>query len=128
MKNIDRKAKKYLEEFDIHVRPYLHYEEIQGIVNTLKKFETWAERQLNIDMLILYYITDINKDKIQELGHEYFLETGIIDAVYKEINNLDQLNEAIKYTESIEKSLIQIIKYFDVILKKEKTNGSSSKK
>lgn len=56
LKEIKRKT-HYIEEFDINVNDYLTYAEVQVIVNGIIKFDTWSERQTNIDMLVLNFAT-----------------------------------------------------------------------
>lgn len=111
MKEIKRKT-HYLEEFDINVNDYLTYAEIQVIVDSIIKFNTWSERQTNIDMLVLNFATDIGAEKLQEIGHESLLESGVIDAVNNHIVNYTQIYEGIRYTESIVKALNDIVKLF----------------
>lgn len=111
LKEIKRKT-HYIEEFDINVNDYLTYAEIQVIVNSIIKFDTWSERQTNIDMLVLNFATDIGAEKLQEIGHESLLESGLIDAVNNHIVNYTQIYEGIRYTESIVKALNDIVKLF----------------
>ena len=111
MKEIKRKT-HYLEEFDINVNDYLTYAEIQVIVDSVIKFNTWSERQTNIDMLVLNFATDIGAEKLQEIGHESLLESGLIDEVNNHIANYTQIYEGIRYTESIVKALNDIVKLF----------------
>lgn len=111
MKEIKRKT-HYIEEFDINVNDYLTYAEIQVIVNGIIKFNTWSERQTNIDMLVLNFATDIGAEKLQEIGHEALLESGLIDEVNNHIVNYTQIYEGIRYTESIVKALNDIVKLF----------------
>lgn len=111
MKEIKRKT-HYLEEFDINVNDYLTYAEIQVIVDSIIKFNTWSERQTNIDMLVLNFATDIGAEKLQEIGHEALLESGLIDEVNNHIANYTQIYEGVRYTESIVKALNDIVKLF----------------
>ena len=68
MKEIKRKI-YYNEEFDININYYLTYAEIQAIADSVVKLESWAERQTNIDMLVLKYATDIPMEVLQKKGH-----------------------------------------------------------
>lgn len=116
MKEIKNIEKIYLEEFDVYVNPYLTYSQIQQIINAVIKFDKWSERQQNIDMLVLYHATDINKDKLDELDYDLILCSGLIDAVRGAIVNLNKINEGIAYTESTKRALAQIIKEMPKIL------------
>lgn len=99
-----------LIEKEITVNPYLTYAQIQNIVNAVCKFDVWAERQQNIDILLLHYVTDLTDEEIEEYGHEALLQSGIIDEVKANIKNLNQVYEAIEYTQSTQRALAQIIK------------------
>ena len=110
MKEIKAMDKVYLEEYDVHVNPYLTYAQIQAIVNGVKGLDGWAEREQNIDMCVLAFATDIPTEKLEELGHDVLLQSGLINAVCGEIKNLFSVYEAIEYTESTKRALAQIIK------------------
>ena len=110
MKEIKAMDKVYLEEFDVYVNPYLTYAQIQAIVNGVKCLDSWAEREQNIDMCVLAFATDIPTEKLEELGHDALLQSGLINAVCGEIKNLFSVYEAIEYTESTKRALAQIIK------------------
>lgn len=110
MKEIKAMDKVYLEEYDVYVNSYLTYAQIQAIVNGVKGLDNWAEREQNIDMCVLAFATDIPTDKLEELGHDKLLQSGLINAVCGEIKNLFSVYEAIEYTESTKRALAQIIK------------------
>ena len=110
MKEIKAMDKVYLEEFDVYVNPYLTYAQIQAIVNGVKGLDSWAEREQNIDMCVLAFATDIPTEKLEEVGHDALLQSGLINAVCGEIKNLFSVHEAIEYTESTKRALAQIIK------------------
>ena len=110
MKEIKAMDKVYLGEFDVYVNPYLTYAQIQAIVNGVKGLDSWAEREQNIDMCVLAFATDIPTEKLEELGHDALLQSGLINAVCGEIKNLFSVYEAIEYTESTKRALAQIIK------------------
>lgn len=121
----------YLEDYDINVNKYLTYAQIQTIVNStevlMKSTKTnkdgttslsnsWAERQTNIDMLLLVLATDLKPEEI-EGNHSAFLQSGLIDAVKGAIENYWQLEEAFDYTESWDKVLVDTVKKLTDILK-----------
>lgn len=110
MKEIKAMDKVYLDEYDVHVNPYLTYAQIQAIVNGVKGLDSWAEREQNIDMCVLAFATDIPTEKLEELGHDALLQSGLINAVMLEVKNLYDVYEAIEYTESTKRALAQIIK------------------
>lgn len=90
------------EKFDINIHCYLTYAQIQQIAKAVSNNPTdnWAERQENIDMLMLYHATDIGKDKLEELGHDAMVESGLIDEVECNIWNYYDIQKAIDYIES----------------------------
>lgn len=105
---INIKEPRIIEMYDIKVNQYLTYSQIQSIVDGLKKLDSWAERQQSIDMCVLYFATDLTKEEIETHDHDYWLQTGIIEEVYDMIENISQLYDAIKYEESLQKSITQI--------------------
>lgn len=130
MKEIKAIDPIYIDEFDIKVSSYLTYSQIQQIANAVIKFDTWAERKQNIDLLVLYHATDVGRDKIEELGHDVLLQSGVIDAVNSKIMNTYDIYKAIEYTESTSRALSQIIKMMSEKMKETKKvrNSGTSKK
>ena len=63
---IPEKETTYLEKYGVTVNRYLTYAQIQQIAEATMKFHTWAERQQNIDMLILIHATDMT---VEEMSH-----------------------------------------------------------
>ena len=109
MKEMSPIENVYLKDFGINVAPYLTYAQIQQIANAVLKQKTWAERQQNIDMLLLYHATDIDKKEFEDHSHNDFLQSGVIKAVKDSIVNLDQLIEAINFGESFQQILIRLV-------------------
>lgn len=112
-----------LIEKEITVSPYLTYSQIQNIVNAVCQFDSWADREQNMDVLLLYYTTNLSKEDIEEYGHEALLQSGIIDEVRANVKNFGQIREAIAYTQSVEKSLAAISKQLPKIVEDVKKNG-----
>lgn len=112
-----------LIEKEITVNPYLTYSQIQNIVNAVCQFDSWADREQNIDILLLYHATNLSKEDIEEYGHEALLQSGIIDEVRANVKNFGQIREAIAYTQSVEKSLAAISKQLPKIIEDVKKNG-----
>lgn len=124
----------YLKEFDIHVKKYLHPEQIQNIIQSLKEFKTWASREQNINMLILYYVTDIPKEELEKMDYSLIVSSGMMDAVKQNIENLQDLYNGIEWTESLQRSFSMFLKEAPALLKplqkilEERTNNASRKK
>ena len=117
MKQIKEKDAIYLEEYDIHVKRYLDYSEVYAIARGVMKFDDWDKRQINYDVLVLHFCTDIKDEEISKNGHELLHSSGLIDTVKSQILNLDDIDKCIKYYTSIERSLTQIVNYIDNSLK-----------
>lgn len=98
-------GKIYLKDYDVYVDPYLTYAQIQTIANSVKTMGSWAERQQNIDMLVLAFGTSLDTAAIEAKEHDYWLNTGLIDEVKKNIINFGDIQSAITYEESIIKLL-----------------------
>ena len=76
-------------------------------------------------MCVLAFATDIPTEKLEEIGHDTLLQSGLIHKVDGEIKNLYDVYEAIEYTESTKRALAQIVKalpkyqeQFDAVVKK----------
>ena len=100
------------------------------LINTTALF--LAERQQNIDMLILFYSTNLTKEQIEGTDSDLFKQSGLINEVKKNVLNLPELLEAIDYTFSIQKSFNQLLKEFPIVYQKTledmKKNGKLTKK
>ena len=94
---------------NFNVESYLTYSQIQQIVESVKILGTWAERETNIDMLLLYHATDLGQDEIQKRSHDEWLKLGVIDSVKSCVKNYHRVHEAIEYTESTGRAVAQIL-------------------
>ena len=122
MKEIKGNQTVYLEDYDITVNKYLTYAQVQQIANAVvassanDSDDTWANRETNIDMLMLYHATDIGKEKLEEIGHDALLTSGLIEAVRYRINNLYNIDEAIDYIENNQRAINKMLKSLPKIL------------
>ena len=127
MKEIKGNQTVYLEDYDITVNKYLTYAQVQQIANAVvaasmdDSDDTWANRQTNIDMLMLYHATDIGKEKLEEIGHDVLLTSGLIESVRCCIENLYDINEAIDYIENNQRAINKLLKSLPKVL--EETKG-----
>lgn len=127
MKEIKGNQTVYLEDYDITVNKYLTYAQIQQIANAVVEAsvndsdDTWANRETNIDMLMLYHATDIGKEKLEEIGHDALLTSGLIEAVRCCIENLYNVDEAIDYIENNQRAINKMLKSLPKVL--EETKG-----
>ena len=126
MKEIKGNQTVYLEDYDVTVNKYLTYAQIQQIANAVVAAsvndadDTWANRETNIDMLVLYHATDIGKEKLEEIGHDVLLTSGLINAVKYRIDNLYSVNDAIDYIENNQRAINKMLKSLPKILEDSK--------
>lgn len=106
---IPEKKTVYLDEYGITVNRYLTYAQIQQIVEATMKFHTWAERQQNIDMLMLVHATDMGVEEIEKYAHDELVQSGLIDKVASNVENIWDINNALEYHESTQRALAQIL-------------------
>ena len=110
MKELKELSSIYLKDFDVEVRPYLSLSQIQKIINEVLLVNNFEERESIIDYLILCYCTNIEQKRIDELGADIFIQSGLMDEIKNNIVNFDKLIEGIKYHESTGKALRMIAK------------------
>lgn len=121
MKEIAVKEPVHLDNYDIDVQPYLTSGQIQSIATAVSQFDDWKDREQAVDMMLLYYVTNMGKEKIEKVGHDKLLCSGLIDEVKINVLNFWQIYKAIDYTESFNRMLIQISKKMpDLLAKLEK--------
>ena len=127
MKEIKGNQTVYLEDYDVTVNKYLTYAQIQQIANAVvaasvnDSDDTWANRETNIDMLMLYHATDIGKEKLEEIGHDVLLTSGLIESVRCCIENLYDVDDAINYIEDNQRAIGKLLKSLPKVL--EETKG-----
>lgn len=106
---IPEKETTYLEKYGVTVNHYLTYAQIQQIVEATMKFHTWAERQQNIDMLILVHATDMGVEEIEKHNPEELVQCGLVHEVKIQIDNVYKIYDALEYHESTQRALAQIL-------------------
>lgn len=110
MKELKAAERVYLEQYDVHVNRYLTLAQIQQIVNAIKVFDTWAEREQNKNMLVLYHATDIGKEALEASDYDLLQSSGLIDSVLDCVMNFYDIDKALDWTESTQRALAQIIR------------------
>lgn len=119
MKGISSLDKVNLTQFDVNVNPYLTYDQIGLIADAMHQYETWPERMVQRDMLVLLLATDVDRietdkgeNKTVKLTHTHqeYLTSGLIDQVREAIVNFDDIQKALDYMESTSKALTQILR------------------
>ena len=126
MKEIKGNKTVYLEHYGVMVNYYLTYAQIQQIANAVVSSsaddseDSWANRQTNIDMLMLYHATDITKEELEKVGHDDLLTSGLIQAVREQIKNYYEIFEAINYIEDNQRAIGKMLKSLPKILEESK--------
>ena len=82
-----------------------------------KENDSWSARQTNIDMLVLMHATDIGKEKLEEVGHEMFVMSGLMDCVRDNVINIDEVYNALDYTESLTRVGYKLLKDASKVVK-----------
>lgn len=93
---------------NVKVNRYLTYGQIQAIVNSVKNSKSWAERQQDIDMLMLHYATNIPNEELEKQTHDHWLQSGIVDYVRESVVNYKDIDVAIQYEENLMRLLVNI--------------------
>lgn len=129
MKEIQVMESVKICEDEIEVKPYLTYAEIQSICDAVCKFDSWSEREQNKDILLLHFATNFSDQEIEEIGHDAFVQSGMMDVVKSCVKNYNKIDEAVNYTQSTQRGIAQILDQLPKILKKvENRAGKPSKK
>lgn len=97
-----------LDDFNIDVKCYLGYDEIQHIVNTTMPIENWNNRQENIDLLVLHYAAGIPVEELNNTDPDVYLKSGLVYAVRNCVVNYDDIAKGIEYHTSISKLLYEL--------------------
>lgn len=108
MNEISKKI-AHLDEYDVNVNYFLTVDQIQAIVKGVTSFDNWAEREQCIIMMSMYYATDIGQEKLEEIGVEAIVESGLFYAVKEAIVNFDDIEKALDYTESFGRNMAIVI-------------------
>lgn len=99
-----------LENYGINVRQYLTYAQIQKIIETTMKYQTWAERESNINSMVLCYATDLTPEKIDEIGFDNLVTSGLVEDVIRHVSNYYDIIAGLNYHESVGKALTELSK------------------
>lgn len=104
-----KKDTVYLPEFDVHVSTILTTAQIQQIANGVHTSNDWAQREANKIMLTLFHTTDVDEETLQSYDFDVIEQSGLAQAVIKEITNYDKIDEALGYMESTNRAVNQIV-------------------
>lgn len=109
MKELIKKDTVYLPEFDVNVNTILTTAQIQQIAHSVIKSDDWAQREANKIMLTLFHATDIGEDTLQSYDFDVIEQSGLAQAVIKEVTNYNKIDEAVGYVESTNRAVNQIV-------------------
>lgn len=116
--------KTHLDKYGIDVKRYISYAEIQAILTAMGKCDGWVEREQNKDLLLLHFVCGLPIEEIEEHGHDYYLQSGMINAVKANVSNIFDLDDAIAYENSpvrllrmIAREMPEFSKQVDEVLK-----------
>lgn len=107
------------EELDIDYKCYLTIEELELIVEQMLKYQKYTERLYVKNLMILKHCTNIDIEKYE---YDELLVAGIIDKVNSRIVNIDEIDKAVKYSESIESSARKFFEELTKTVKKYSKN------
>lgn len=105
-----KEDKIYIEDFDITVSHYLTYAQITEIVKAMKQFDNWKDREEAKDMLMALYLTDIGAEKLEAIGHDNLVLSGLMDKIQFECFNSYLIDEAIGFEENPTRVVEQLMK------------------
>lgn len=107
MKDLMKKMPKnvYLSEYDINVTPYLTDMQILIICTQLLDCENYIERQIYLCTAIMEFCTDMTEEDFEKVDYNILLNSGLLNAVYSKINNIDMINQYMKHEESITRTI-----------------------
>lgn len=119
----------YNEKYDITVNRNLTAEQIGNIVSAMSKCDNYADRIISRDLMVLAYCTDIGAEKIDEIGHDAFTLSGLIEDVKWQIDNYEEIEKGIAWQESMGVALNRLARQMPELSKKidEIKNNASSK-
>ena len=100
MKELEMPKELYLEEYDLHIRPYLTCEEIVNIGELAIQTENPIEQEMTIALNVLICCTDLTEDEARELDLDVVLYSGLWDEMLEVIKNITSLYDYIAYFES----------------------------
>lgn len=100
MKELKVPSDIYLEEFDLHIRPYLTSEEIMGIGDLALEAENPIEREMTIIFNVMVCCTDLTEDEVKDMNVDEITLSGLWNALQLEIIDIHRIWDYIKYFDS----------------------------
>lgn len=98
-------------------RNYLTFSEMKEIVVACKNMKDFLDRKFIKDIYLIKFTTDIDmKDETSSSDYDKYVADGTVDDIYKQVNNLDVLDAAIKDSLSVENTAMKAEKSFEGFL------------
>ena len=131
MKELTMPKEVYLEDFDIHVRPYLTAEEIISIGSLMVEANNYTEQELVLMVNVLAECTDVPEEVINGDNLDLLIHSGLWNAVTNVVDNLYEVWDYVSHEENMHVSISRFLnttlpnmldKYIDRLPKEEEWN------
>jgi len=111
MKDLEKMVaeKVYIEKYDINVIPYLTDVQIMIIAQEMLKQENKVNRDIYLSTAIFEFCTDITEDEYNKINHDILVSSGILDAVFSEVKNINKVVEYVEREESFNVAMTRFV-------------------
>ena len=111
MKELTMPKEVYLEEFDIHVKPYIPVDKVVAIGQLMVEAENYTQQELTLMVNVLVECTDIPADEIEEMDVDVMRHSGLWKAVQREISNVYDIWDYVSHEED---AYIAVAKFLNI--------------
>lgn len=115
----------YLKDYDIYVKPYLTMDDISIIGNKMIAAEDYCDMIIKKDCAILEACV-IEPTQLNDIEYDLIKHSGLMDAIYGCIINLDELDNYVKVSTSTSVLLGSFLKEATEMISKAVDNMSDS--
>ncbi|MBQ0088559.1 MAG: hypothetical protein KBT27_04425 [Prevotellaceae bacterium] len=116
----------YVEEFDVIIKPYLTVDEVAMIGDKMLEAEDYCEMIIAKDCaLIETCVTDCKL--LDGIEYNIIKHCGLMDAIYKIVNNIDDIDEYVKIKTSANVLLGTFLKEAVALITKATDNLADNK-
>ena len=113
MKELTMPKEVYLEEFDVHIRPYLLAEEVASIGDLILQADNYIEKELTLMLNVIVCCTDVTEDEARELDLDAVKSSGLWGCLLKEIVNIVDVLDYVDYAENAQ---VAVAKFLNITL------------
>ena len=92
------------------IKHYLSLAEIENVVRGMVQFDSWAEREQSKIAMVIYYMTDMDTEMIEAHSIDEWVESGEYAKIIENCYNLDDIDAAVEFIESVPRNLNLILK------------------